>query len=527
MTTTTAPYLNSQLFHVIKKIEQSDSDYWFIQPLGACMILQCVDGTPLAAIHVNYVEHGHTNKATLLQENEDSFRILLNTPNKSIQFYLTNLTDYRKVEDTNKRWKGMININLMPSREKAIGVNEVNPGGYNQVNEICPFESSIVEGNQISEPYKNARFIIQETFQTKGSNKKVPITVQEDEAKEAKAQQGSFTIWPTVHAQKGCEVLTKKFELGTRWVTVRDLPWFYIKSAKHPQQVMSSTSTIRNGVVCDFSGGETTHEVLHIPRGRGFQSYESMHAFGSDIHLQSNSGNTRAFSFGSSSGNSFSATSTFSSYEGNLQSAIGSKRNREETEIEEQNYEEDDGISEDSEDSEEEIVVPRRKYTKLLSATTQMKNKSPSASKASDAELIQTSHITTLVNGESVNVRTLETNADYEFKLSAPIVKLSFTIQSKLEFMNSNFRYTCNQELQKSFDEVIQIDQQGKYKEFIEKEKLTEKNKDANCYICTEANPNVMFCCCGHIGTHDECIKGHKVEFCGLCRTIITAKLIV
>ena len=252
--------------------------------------------------------------------------------------------------------------------------------------------------------------------------------------------------------------------MGTRWVTARDLPWFYIKSSVRSTRSVDLTDDRSYGGF-NFGGGN--------------YGLNTTHAF-SNSSLQSFGGLQSGFE-------SYNIGNTFSSYEGHLQSAISAPRS-----------------------------------FKRKGNNTELQQ-SRSRGSTTDTELIQTSHITTLVNGETVDVDTVETDADYEFKYSAPICKITFTVQSKLKFINNDFRYSCDNELQKLFDEAIQIDQQDKYKEFIETQKKQEKNKDPNCYVCLESNPNVMFCCCGHIAGHEKCIQNEKM--CGLCRTIITAKL--
>jgi hypothetical protein len=464
------PKLNANLFHLIKSIDQKEEVYSFYQPLGGCMVLQCIDGTPLAAIHVAYAHDKDTNKATILQSDTETFRALLNTPNQSIVFHITNLTDYR--EDIYDRHSGMVNINLMPTKELAMGVNEVNPGGYNQVNEISPFETYTIEGNQISEPYKNARFLIQELFKpVPDSAKSKTVTVEEDE-KTGKSSE-SFVIWPIVHAQTGSESLASKFELGTRWVTAKDLPWFYIKSKK-PTPIVYRSGRVTESLQFGHS---------HVPVMRFGQDISSP-SFSIDNH------NYDGSHLQSATTSFFLARTTRKKHAGH------------------------------------NIGLSKSKRAKSSSSSPDDANED---SDMSDSKLIQSSNITTLANGESVDVHSSETDADYHFNFPSPICKIGFSIQRKLTFNQAQVYYNCNNDdsLNVDFREAIDIDQKGKYKEFIEKEKNSEKNKDPTCYICLEGSPDVMFCCCGHIGAHKKCIQGHVVEFCGLCRTIISAQLIV
>lgn len=607
--TTTTPHFDFNLFRHIHTITSDNQglDYHFFQPLNDPIILQCKDGTVLAAIHVmNNDIGGNHVKSTIYQRQYQSefadFQCLLAKPNKSISFHLTNLTDFRTPTQRSQgdKWSGMININLMPSKDLAKGVKEVNPRGYNEWNEVTPFTTAVTEYNQISKPYKNSKFLIKEVLKMDENNKPKTTTIQQDEKDTELLHPNNpekskcFTVWPTAHAQIGCEDLKAKFELGTRWVPAHHLPWFFIKTKSQPKPKPKS------------GGGQLYHR-----RGPNYHYFHfnedptivraapTFDQNGYNIFNNIGSGNgnqTQAFSFGGSGLNVNSPNFSIDNYNGGsmLQSArpilnrnvqrypISVAQNNNDNEIYENEDAEDDGASANQEQYfiplNESAPVPlnRREINERSSnnhkrdrdtspvlelssksanpksvkrgrkgarSKSRSRDRSPDVSaiqsrdsaQAQDSNieitqtvqdhLIASSTITELVDGETGDVNTIQTGCDYHFNLPAPLCRVGISVQAELVFREQPYYYQTS-ELKPQFDEAIEMDKAGKYKEFIDKETKHDKNKDAKCYICLDDDfkPDVLFFSCGHNCIHAKCMD-KTIDKCGLCRAIVNAQL--
>src|SRR5581483_4911148 len=233
------PSLNSSLFRYITSIPQGDHlCYHFFQPLKDPLILISKDGTPLASIHTRFHHESSKRGITTYKREDNRFQTLLNEPNQSVGFFLTNLTDYRSPEQKHSKWSGMLDINLMPTREAAETIQQTNPENrFNEWNEVDPYDTAMIWGNKNSKPYKNSRFVIQEVFNSSKNTPTMTMTVEQDE-KSGKPSD-CFSMFVAVHPQKGFPELEKKFRQGTRWITANEIPWFFIRSRVEQPRVVS------------------------------------------------------------------------------------------------------------------------------------------------------------------------------------------------------------------------------------------------------------------------------------------------
>ena len=143
-------HLSTQFYSQVCKEKHEDPDdknfeityFGYIPTFGHPMALfsKC-DGLPLAVLELRYQDlqnytKGHNSFITELQSEDDGkqlFQGVVTSDNQKVEFVITNLTD------------DYINFNLMKCDKK---VEEVNPKGLNEINELRPYESYAIRSDQ-------------------------------------------------------------------------------------------------------------------------------------------------------------------------------------------------------------------------------------------------------------------------------------------------------------------------------------------------------------------------------------------
>lgn len=201
--------LASKYFSILSKRVQGDIEYVAIRPLDNPLILfSLVDGSPLASFHLRCQDNrrqndysGNRGRALICARPYNSqvkcnFQGLINRDNQEFEFVITNLCS-----------EGMINFNILKTDSK---VEEVNPGGVNQVNELRPYESYEVQCDQSDRRVMILRAI-------KGADGKANLTIEQAEKTDAKPQGAYFYL--SVVPEIGKTALEDKFR-ATAWACV-------------------------------------------------------------------------------------------------------------------------------------------------------------------------------------------------------------------------------------------------------------------------------------------------------------------
>jgi hypothetical protein len=200
--------LNSKYFQTIHDDTDDTWDYHVVRPLGNPMVLfSKEDGSPLAALHLecqnNHVQNdakGNRGKALFTKRPDKStfncdFQGLVDRDGQEIELVITNLCT-----------EGMIDFNIM--RDSKI-VDTVDPGGLNQVNELRPGDSYVVQCDQAD----NKILVLKAIVNSGGQH----VTVAKDET-DKHGPSGSY-FYLSVVPQLGFPQTIEKFK-ETEWACV-------------------------------------------------------------------------------------------------------------------------------------------------------------------------------------------------------------------------------------------------------------------------------------------------------------------
>eukprot|EP00579_Thalassiosira_antarctica_P021002 CAMPEP_0201961736 /NCGR_PEP_ID=MMETSP0904-20121228/8112_1 /ASSEMBLY_ACC=CAM_ASM_000553 /TAXON_ID=420261 /ORGANISM="Thalassiosira antarctica, Strain CCMP982" /LENGTH=434 /DNA_ID=CAMNT_0048507981 /DNA_START=78 /DNA_END=1382 /DNA_ORIENTATION=+ len=169
--------------------------------------------TPLAALTLKAKDIGCLSMLTGRPSPKDAtqphFQGLLNMPDQSFSFVITNLSD-----------DGMLNFNILHTPHR---VSEVDPGpsyGINEVNELHPNQSYEIEADQRTNRAMVLMGKTEEKFDPISKQKKVvPLTVDRSESAKDKTKEGLY-FHLSVVPDNASPTLVKKFKEGTVWKAV-------------------------------------------------------------------------------------------------------------------------------------------------------------------------------------------------------------------------------------------------------------------------------------------------------------------
>jgi hypothetical protein len=166
--------IDRKYFQSIHKEVKHGIEYNVIKPKNAPMILfSKIDGSPLAAMHFI----SKTSRTLISRRPEKSkfdcdFQGLIVGDGQEFELVITNLC-----------YEGQINFNIM---KKNIGIQEVNPGGLNEVNELRSMESYAVKCDQSN----NMTLVLNSIKNDK--SEKVTIGESEKTATKEKGPDGTY-----------------------------------------------------------------------------------------------------------------------------------------------------------------------------------------------------------------------------------------------------------------------------------------------------------------------------------------------
>lgn len=281
----------SSTFFTLVKEQDSKTDrsvqnqaYKAVYARSTMVLYSKKTGTPLAALVFKADDPGClsllTGRPPPKNESSDAyFQGMLNMQNQPFTFSIVNLSD-----------EGMINFNILHTPYR---VSEVNPGpsfGINEVNELHPNQGYTIPGDQRT----NRTLVLQGVTKKDdapqrakhGSDRRVPMTVEEGETKE---QKEGLYFYLSVVASNNCPSLVNKFKEGTVWKTAShfvrsvkklsstDLPLLRRSAALGSRQLESALSFANN-----------VHNPFYPPIYRGTPFQDSL--WGSPRDLSSDDG---------------------------------------------------------------------------------------------------------------------------------------------------------------------------------------------------------------------------------------------
>lgn len=201
--------LSTKYFKTILTEEHNEYTFKIIRPIGHPIVLfSKIDGSPLASIHLKC--QNDDKKALFTRRPNKSkincdFQGIIDTDEQEFEFIITNLSA-----------DGYINFNILKQNEK---VNEVNPGGLNEINELRPYESYVVQCDQ-----SNNKSLILSSIKKNNGDKIEKITISEAESSDDNIPIGTYYFLSVIPQLDKIE-LVEKYK-NTFWSCV-DL--FYLK----------------------------------------------------------------------------------------------------------------------------------------------------------------------------------------------------------------------------------------------------------------------------------------------------------
>lgn len=201
--------LSNRYFKTILTEEHNEYTFKIIRPIGHPIVLfSKIDGSPLASIHLkcknNEKKALFTRRPNKSKVNCD-FQGIIDTDEQEFEFVITNLST-----------DGYINFNILKQDKK---VNEVNPNGLNEINELRPYESYVVQCDQI-----NNKSLILSSIKKNNGNNIEKITISEAESSDENIPIGTYYFLSVIPQLDKTE-LVEKYK-NTFWSCV-DL--FYLK----------------------------------------------------------------------------------------------------------------------------------------------------------------------------------------------------------------------------------------------------------------------------------------------------------
>ena len=258
--------LDGKYFESVNSKIQDGHKYTVYRPKDHPMILfSKIDGTPLASLHLRCQDNeyqsdhiGNRGRALITKrpyrsEFKCDFQGIINRDNQEFELVITNLSNL-----------GMININILKCDRK---VDEVNPGGLNQVNELHKLQSYAVKCDQM-----NNGILVLNTIKNNGAS----VTVGQDEDMSQGSKPTGTYYYLSVVGQINEPELVAKFA-DTEW-TCPDV--FCIKEKYQESRGRFRLATARGyDDLESLQGGSyrgVQQDCLESVRSRGINMEESM-----------------------------------------------------------------------------------------------------------------------------------------------------------------------------------------------------------------------------------------------------------
>jgi hypothetical protein len=439
-----------------------------------------IDGTALASLHFRpskrYRNKNDKNTKSLIapfpgRDTEDvqRFQGLINKSDQEIELVITNLNP-----------QGMINFNLMKTLEDANGVNQTNPGGLNEINELHPFQSYAIQCDQMN----NLPIILRKYKDEKGE----VMTVEKDEQNQKEKKDKShgtmlfLSVIPDVDHKDLCDRFEKTIWKVSDIIIVKQLP-------------------------------PRTNNVYRGGRQYSDDDYMSLE----ECDSVEESGNNAIYA-------SFTSTSR--------------PQKRSQSAISRSTVQESSMLIEQSEQLEMNDQTERRNIERVIERGARLENleilpqsrymfQERSARIAVpksiiDDQIVQQSHVAQIDYGdEKIEVNSNETGVNYNYERLARPCIIGLSINEKLEFMDIDIKQKLS-ELKEEAKQFLKDFKDKKFDEFLKGKIFNSEN----CSICLCENPDCVLYSCAHNCGHYECFNAStNLNKCPICRSFIMAKL--
>jgi len=510
--------------------------------------------TPLAAMTLKADDVGclsmMTRRPSPKNATEPYFQGMLNMPNQSFTFTISNLSD-----------KGLINFNILHAPHR---VSEVNPGpsyGINEVNELHRNQSYTIEADQRN---NRAMLLSGKTKTVRNPNtleeKEVNVTVKESESGEKPT---GLYFYLSVVPDKACKSLVDQFAEGTIWKVVPGFvrripkpivaaPAAYRYRDSGPPAYYGSTgegsSAPPSGSMSGFAGGgamfgysgpsfrDQTRSAA--PRSRGASAAPSQQfwrggargsrAAGVRMRAPAYSGRGRSGPSQSQVQSSWSTPDTARPMSHQSMMAASPPPTREQA-LQQQHQAHSAPWStgvllrppeialDEATIAQYEAEIEQAASAPLPEAEIQQAyNSAPPPGALLSATMdvdVGTTQAAELKYGKQVNVYSSETGHDYAYEHCSEPTVLCLSIWNDMKFLPLP-------DIQKELDEEVEEWKQNEGKALIES--LNAVYKTDTCVIDLESEADTIICTCGHQCIHHSNVQS-SLRKCPVCRSFITA----
>lgn len=455
--------LNPRFYTLIysnKHVDPNYKDYQvtysgYVPKFGQPMALfSKLDGLPLAILELRYQDlenyaQGYDSFITELSPDvsngKQSFQGIVTRDKQKVEFVITNLTD------------DYINFNLMKCNKK---VDEVNPKGLNEINELRPYESYAIRSDQT---LGNKVIILKaHELEEPKDNKPDNFIKLKDELKQDNSEKVGTYLYISVVPRFGNENLIDRFE-STFWKPVNS---FVVKSRTKKS---------------------ITKKYKHLI---------SSNDYFDDCVLESSIG-TKNNSFASLEGSQYRGTTDININSSSLRIPTHGIRS----------------------DINKKCAVNNLCMTSTIEPDTSVR-KSTILSKDKKADLVLSqdvmeSNVGNIITGDDmVSVNSIQTDITYNFdKHSIPCV-LGISVMEGFKLTRS----LSNNELETEIKELITSYIDNTFHKLISQMQIYTLE---NCCICFEGKPNAVFYRCGHKCADYYCAI--QLDKCPLCRALVAA----
>jgi len=533
--------LDPKYFTTIHTEDHHGSKYSIIRPSDNPMILfSKTDGSPLASFHFKCQHNAYQNDnignrgQTLITKRpyhskfKCDFQGLVNKDGQEFELIISNLSE------------GYINFNIL---KKDVMVDEVNPGGLNEINELRPYESYAVQCDQTD----NGTLILKSIKNEKTGKK---LTVGKAESETNSKPTGTYyyisvvpqmikpelvnkfkdTVWACVDifCMKKQQQQTYKptFSHNIRENLVQRNDYFGRRMATVDPVFGSSNTrtfdnfnpTIRNNTFY-MPPDPTLRNTTEIPWNNTFDMASNIPDPTLRDTTQHKTWNNparpewkkgRAFDMISNIPDPTLRDKSTYKYESEEESADGM----------------DDifGFSHQAEACKEYEEEEEEEESDDLCGGLDMfsSNSVSKPSKPIQSKIIKDSYAASVTTGRKIQVNSGETGIEYSYDTSSIPCVIGLSISTELNFKNNPPLHELIQLGKLMIQDIIK----NASKELLQK--LTKIYKATECTICLEGEKDnkpvdSVFYQCGHQCCHYEC--GNKLNKCPLCRSCITANI--
>jgi hypothetical protein len=494
--------LRSKYFVEISSETLNGFNHRVLRPVGSPLILfSKVDGSALASIHFR-AQNGSAKSLFAKRPDSQSsvypcdFQGIINQDNQEFEFVITNLNS-----------DGHINFNIL---KKDMRVNEVNPGGLNQINELRPMESVAIQCDQAD----NCTLILS-AIKDEKTGQNITIKQAEDEVKSTPDTKPKGTyFYLSVVPEITKTDLCNKFK-ETVW-SCADLICVKEKIQIPSPDIMRG-NWCGTGRLCDMRS-YSQNERLCL--SREVNSVNEISSVESNSRPMEKSMQMRDLP--SKMEKKSQSKSLMSSFTNMFKSEPTSQQSFQISSIESRDEEMDCSDLERRPTTREDIFSSSTSNLSKFNSSFDNMSSQQTLSMPSNLndDNIMSSYATTVGKGRKIVVHSSSTNIEYNYDTSSTPCVIGLSVSDKIQFTSA----PSNDELMVLAKEMLKDFLENSSKGLLDS--LTKVYPSEQCAICLtdDERPDIVFYQCGHQCCHNECFQG-RLHNCPMCRCIITASL--